>query len=67
MAHSSKGSIDEAKIVKAGCGLRYDPEQLGDDVGFDFSAVKTLRDNVSAITDENAQDDNQQAIRQDDL
>jgi hypothetical protein len=34
------GTIETAKNVKAGCGIRYDPEQLGEDCGFDFSAAK---------------------------
>jgi len=31
------GAIEETKTVKAGCGIRYDPEQLSDQAGFDFS------------------------------
>ena len=30
------GNTDAAKTMKAGCGLRYDPEQLSDDTSFDF-------------------------------
>lgn len=34
------GNTDSAKTVKAGCGMRYDPEQLGDHTGFDFSGAE---------------------------
>ncbi|MFC3150948.1 hypothetical protein ACFOEK_07905 [Litoribrevibacter euphylliae] len=30
------GNVEEAKTMKAGCGMRYDPDQLGDQTGFDF-------------------------------
>lgn len=30
------GNVDEMKTVKVGCGMRYDPQQLGDHTGFDF-------------------------------
>jgi hypothetical protein len=30
------GNISEIKTNKAGCGIRFDPEQLGDDTGFNF-------------------------------
>ncbi|WP_284378138.1 hypothetical protein [Litoribrevibacter albus] len=33
------GNVDEAKTVKAGCGMRYDPDQLGDQTGFDFPGM----------------------------
>ncbi len=33
------GNVSQAKTVKAGCGMRYDPEQLGDHTGFDFPGV----------------------------
>lgn len=36
---SKRGAVDQAKTEKAGCGIRYNPEQLGDDTGFDFSAA----------------------------
>lgn len=41
------GEVSDAKIIKAGCGVRYDPEQLGDHTGFDFSGASKLRLNAS--------------------
>lgn len=41
------GEVSDAKIIKAGCGVRYDPEQLGDHTGFDFSDASKLRFNTS--------------------
>ncbi len=37
-----KSLMTPAKTVKAGCGIRFDPEQLGEDTGFDFSAAAEL-------------------------
>jgi len=36
------GSVEQTKLIKAGCGVRFDPEQLGDDSGFDFSGAQIL-------------------------
>ena len=36
------GSVEQTKLIKAGCGVRFDPEQLGDDSGFDFSGAEKL-------------------------
>lgn len=36
------GSVEPTQLVKAGCGVRFDPEQLGDDSGFDFSEAEKL-------------------------
>lgn len=43
------GEVDEAKIIKAGCGIRYDPEQLGDQSGFDFSAASHLKPSSAEV------------------
>ena len=40
---SSSGVVDMTRTVKAGCGIRYDPEVLGDDSGFDFSGAEKLK------------------------
>lgn len=32
----------EFKTVKAGCGIRFDPDSLGEDAGFDFSQAEKL-------------------------
>ncbi len=40
----SAGTVDTGQTVKAGCGIRYDPELLGDDNGFDFSAAESLKE-----------------------
>jgi hypothetical protein len=44
MSKTKIGSVESPKSIKAGCGIRYDPEQLGDDTGFDFSAAQELKD-----------------------
>lgn len=36
------GNVEQTKLLKAGCGVRFDPEQLGDDSGFDFSGAQKL-------------------------
>lgn len=36
----------EFKTVKAGCGIRFDPEQLDEESGFDFSDAKELVNNT---------------------
>ncbi|MFE8069915.1 hypothetical protein QQM79_02555 [Marinobacteraceae bacterium S3BR75-40.1] len=37
------GTAPEAPIVKAGCGIRFDPDQLSEDTGFDFSDAQKLK------------------------
>jgi hypothetical protein len=37
------GSAKPAKTVKAGCGIRYHPEELGEHTCFDFSAAEKLK------------------------
>ena len=37
------GSVNTARTVKAGCGIRYDMEQLGEETEFDFSAAAQLK------------------------
>jgi hypothetical protein len=34
----------EFKTVKAGCGIRFDPDTLDEDSGFDFSQAQELAD-----------------------
>lgn len=47
------GAAPEAKTVKAGCGIRFDPDALSEDVGFDFSnASDLLRLETEEDTDE---------------
>ncbi|ABC27387.1 hypothetical protein HCH_00478 [Hahella chejuensis KCTC 2396] len=36
------GRSKPAQLVKAGCGVRFDPEQLDDETGFDFSGAADL-------------------------
>lgn len=38
----NRGAVDSANTTRAGCGIRYEPEQLGEDTGFDFSGVAGL-------------------------
>ena len=33
----------EFKTIKAGCGIRFDPDSLDEDAGFDFSAAQALK------------------------
>jgi hypothetical protein len=40
---SNTGAVDTSKTVKSGCGIRYDPEVLGEDSGFDFSDAEKLK------------------------
>ncbi|KZY34087.1 MULTISPECIES: hypothetical protein [unclassified Oleiphilus] len=43
MKELKNGSVDSAQTVKAGCGIRYDPEQLDGDCGFDFSQAENMK------------------------
>jgi len=38
------GSVNTDETVKAGCGIRYDPDVLGEESGFDFTEASTLLD-----------------------
>lgn len=40
---ATPGTIKAAPIVKAGCGLRFDPDRLSEETGFDFSGAKKLK------------------------
>lgn len=51
------GAVDEANTVKAGCGIRYDPEQLGEDSGFDFSAAEQMKPPISEEQNEAQQEE----------
>jgi hypothetical protein len=31
------------KTIKAGCGIRFDPDTLSEEAGFDFSAAERLK------------------------
>lgn len=44
------GTVDQPKLVKAGCGFRYDPEELSPDTGFDFSGARELLQTVEAAS-----------------
>jgi hypothetical protein len=46
--NEKKAGTAEFKTVKAGCGIRFDPETLDEDAGFDFSAAEQLNDAASA-------------------
>jgi len=50
-ASSQAGAVDITKTVKAGCGIRYDPEILGDDSGFDFSGAEKLKPVLSELSE----------------
>jgi hypothetical protein len=36
--------VVKIKVIKAGCGFRFDPDSLDDSAGFDFSAAAGLLD-----------------------
>lgn len=40
---AKKAGTAEFKTVKAGCGIRFDPDILDEDSGFDFSAAEQLK------------------------
>jgi hypothetical protein len=42
MGRHKNGSVDSSQTVKAGCGIRYDPEQLDEESGFDFSNAENF-------------------------
>jgi len=37
------GQVSSGKIEKAGCGIRYSPDELTDDTVFDFSEAVALK------------------------
>lgn len=39
----AQAGTTEFKTVKAGCGIRFDPDSLDDEAGFDFSAARALK------------------------
>ncbi len=43
------GTVDTDKTVKAGCGIRYDPDVLGEDNGFDFSDAEKLKPTLADL------------------
>ena len=42
----------ELKTVKAGCGIRFDPDTLNEESGFDFSGAKALALDAEASEEE---------------
>ncbi|AZZ90021.1 hypothetical protein EUZ85_04585 [Hahella sp. KA22] len=42
------GQSKPPPLVKAGCGVRFDPEQLDEDTGFDFSGAADLLEEEKA-------------------
>jgi hypothetical protein len=49
MSKLNTGEVENPKIIKAGCGTRYDPEQIGDSTGFDFSSAPTLAGHLDEV------------------
>lgn len=43
MTDYPKSGIKMPGTIKAGCGIRFDPDDLTEDTGFDFSAAEALR------------------------
>lgn len=50
----SPGTAKAPPIIKAGCGIRFDPDQLAEDTGFDFSGAAKLK---KVLTQKAGQDD----------
>lgn len=42
----------EFKTVKAGCGIRFDPETLDNESGFDFSSAESLKTDIDEIQEQ---------------
>lgn len=52
------GAIDQPRLIKAGCGFRYDPEALSPETGFDFSGAREL---LQALEQPSATDEEPQS------
>lgn len=59
MSHSHRGNIKPAKTIKPGCGVRYDPDDLGEEAGFDFSDAIKLK---NAAKTEDASKNNDESL-----
>ncbi|MAL97474.1 MAG: hypothetical protein CL583_03395 [Alteromonadaceae bacterium] len=42
-AQVNPGTAKAPPIIKAGCGIRFDLDQLAEDTGFDFSGAAKLK------------------------
>ena len=58
MTKHKNGSVDSSQTVKAGCGIRYDPDVLGDESGFDFSQAEKFKNLKETDTEYNDKKDN---------
>ena len=47
----TKTGSAEFKTVKAGCGIRFDPDTLDEDAGFDFSGAQKLISDLDKSAD----------------
>lgn len=47
----TKTGSAEFKTVKAGCGIRFDPDTLDEDAGFDFSGAQKLNSDSDTSAD----------------
>ncbi|MCH2159661.1 MAG: hypothetical protein MK096_12905 [Oleiphilaceae bacterium] len=61
---SGSKNIKEAEVIKAGCGIRYDPEQLGTDTEFDFSAAQDLLKPEELNDGKTANESNKKNVRE---
>ena len=53
----TKTGSAEFKTVKAGCGIRFDPDTLDEDAGFDFSGAQKLISDLDLDLDSNSDSD----------
>ena len=58
MSKLKNGSVGKIKTVKAGCGIRYDPDQIDDSVGFDFSMAEDMKPKNDKQNESNANEPN---------
>lgn len=40
---AAPGAAKAPGIIKGGCGIRFDPDELSEDTGFDFSEAEKLK------------------------
>ncbi|GAA3965456.1 hypothetical protein [Allohahella marinimesophila] len=51
------GTARTPQIIKGGCGIRFDPDQLSDETGFDFSGAEKLKEKSEDKQEDSASKD----------